>query len=577
VTGTGRRVTDRVRSAARRLEARYYGPQVARLVRDCAPLLPNAPRRRRVVILVSAARRREVALWLAHFRRDRVLVVGEGASRRRGVAARRVTSLDAIHDALRRFGAVHILIDLRSEDVAQYRETWERLAFHLEHGGVFLLRRRSSERRAGAAALTAWAAELARPGAGESRQEQARANATAGVALLENAFAVVKKGFHFLAVSDDEVDDLLPARERGMSVDCLLELPGGELESRVQVTSYESGINLGGLADRMPYPRMRLRHYTGPVSFAGRTLMFTGRSILPDSYRFYRAETLDHPVTRRASDDFHTIPAAHYPKQNLDGDFYVLDPQWTGHFGHIMTEVVGRLWAWDEAKSQYPDLKVLFAVARGRYCDPLLSRIVSAYGIPESDLVAVDHPVRVNSVLAATTMWHNYRPHFAHPAITEVWSRIARNLVDPCAPAWERIFVSRSGSIRARSCHNAAEVEQLFEDYGFTVVYPEELDLSTQAGIFASARVIAGFGGSGLFNLMYAEKLEHLILLSHEAYSARNEHLYSSLIGGSAHYFWSAPDIPQNIGSYNWRAFVSDWSFDFARNRANLEKVLSTV
>ena len=70
---------------------------------------------------------------------------------------------------------------------------------------------------------------------------------------------------------------------------------------------------------------------------------------------------------------------------------------------------------------------------------------------------------------------------------------------------------------------------------------------------FREARVVAGFGGSAMFNLMYAENLEGVILLNQEAYIARNEHLFTSLTGGEVHYFWSRPDVEHPEGGFSSR------------------------
>ncbi len=68
-----------------------------------------------------------------------------------------------------------------------------------------------------------------------------------------------------------------------------------------------------------------------------------------------------------------------------------------------------------------------------------------------------------------------------------------------------------------------------------------------------------------------------MIVLTQEAYTARNEYLYASVVGADVHYFWSTPDVPRDPLRYNPESFVSDWSFDFERNRVPLEKVLSEV
>jgi capsular polysaccharide biosynthesis protein len=335
----------------------------------------------------------------------------------------------------------------------------------------------------------------------------------------------------------------------------------------------------------MPYPPLHLRHYSGRIAFYGGTLFCTNRSILPDSFRWHLEPIPRNPKIRSMSDTFAKLKPRSRPTETLTGDFYQLDPQFSGHFGHIMTEVVGRLWGWDEAKSRFPDLKAIFRVDNpDRHGEQVQRRLLRAYGIADEDIVVVDHPVNLESLVSATVMWHNAEPHYTHPALREVWDRLRTGLADPDAPTYEKIFISRTEQFWRRSCRNIGDVERFFASQGFTVVHPEKLDLSAQVSMFAAAKVVAGFGGSALFNVMYAQHLECLIILNHEAYIARNEHLYTALTGGAVHYFWSKPDVPQpesfiSGADRRWsgEAFVSGWEFDFHRNRAPLEHLLATL
>lgn len=551
------------------------------LVESRASLLPAGPHRT-VVVLGAASHHDELLAWLPNFQQDRVHLLSKGGPARPAEAFAQVThhpasSLAEQDEALRAVGPVDILIDLRHRTVWHYRRAWQRLAFHLRQGGVYVVRPSATREGATVSALAAWAGQLSGIGGPSETGDPVNDAVIAGVVLLPDLFVIVKRGRHYLKVRSSEAEQLLPARDPNIRVDLLAELPSGELNVEVEATSYAAAVPIKGLETHLPYPAMKLRHYRGPITFAGRTLMYSDSSILSDSFRFYASPNLSNPLVREASPSFGVIRRSLRATETLDGDFFVLDPQWTGHFGHIMTEVVARLWGWDEAKRRLPDLKVLYRVKDGLQTDPLIHRLATAYGVPEGDLVAVDHPVALSSVVTATAMWHNYRPHFVHPGVRDIWTRISDNLADKDAPAHERIFVSRPLSGFARTCHNAPEVEALFERHGFAVVRPEELDLSVQAGIFKSARVIAGFGGSAMFNMMYADKLEHMIVVTHEAYGARNEYLYTAVLGGQAHYFWSTPDIPQLVKGYNWRAFVSDWAFDFDRNREPLESLLATL
>jgi capsular polysaccharide biosynthesis protein len=184
----------------------------------------------------------------------------------------------------------------------------------------------------------------------------------------------------------------------------------------------------------------------------------------------------------------------------------------------------------------------------------------------------------LESVIATTPLWHNQLPYYVRPEIKPmVWDVIAEALIEPAAPTYDRIFVSRTPDRISRQCRNGADVEALFATHGFTVIYPEMLDLTQQAAIFAKARVIAGFGGSALFNTLFARNLETLIVLNHEAYTSRAEHLFTSFIDCEVHYFWSLPDAPRPESGWDRGQFFSPWEFDFARNGATLQKLLVSL
>ena len=80
-----------------------------------------------------------------------------------------------------------------------------------------------------------------------------------------------------------------------------------------------------------------------------------------------------------------------------------------------------------------------------------------------------------------------------------------------------------------------------------------------------------------MFNMMFAEKVTTAIVLSHEAYTARNEHLFTSLLDGDVHYFWSPPDIPHPENRWSQEAFYCDWEFDFERNRKPLQELITSL
>jgi capsular polysaccharide biosynthesis protein len=561
--------------------------RVRRLLDSLSTILPS-PGGRRVVVLVPGNRLGDLAAWWPHLADDTVHLVIDRKIPLAQVPARAASVKVAVRPALigpaieRRVGPVDLVIDLQWADANRIVTTWVSVSSALRDDGAYLIAppdlRQDRIRSATMAAVAALDGRAPEPFDGRPVLAPAKVEpeVISLSLVLDGGAVLTKHQTRYRFLKDDGIEESIK-REPDVSLTILDELAPTTLTGGA-LTSHESTAPVGGLPVEMPVPRMQLRHYEGRVEYFGQTLLVAGHSILPDSHRFYRRPKFVHPIQPLLSalpgrQDAVLIPLSRKPRPKLPGTYYLLDPQITGHFGHIMTEVVPRLWGWDRAKALYPELKTLTTVKPGRTAEPVLERLLTAYGIAPEDIVLVDHPVELESVITATGMWHNFAPHFAHPELPVVWDRIAAQLIDPSAPppltgpSAERLFLTRApGSYR--TCHNAAEVEAVFRAHGFEILRPEEYDLGAQAAIFRGAKVVAGFGGSAMFNLMYNHGLQHMIVLNQERFSARNEHLYASLLGADEDWFWSPPDEP-------W--FHSNWTFDFERNGADLEAVLKAL
>lgn len=324
----------------------------------------------------------------------------------------------------------------------------------------------------------------------------------------------------------------------------------------------------------MPYPEAALRAYVGGVTLSSHGLLTTDSSILPESFRHYDRRTLVTARILRAHDANRDFARTKLPRpRHLRGAFYHVDPAVPGHFGHLMGEVISRLWGWDLAKAEYPDLKAIFHTSNRNPSGSLERQILTAYGIAPKDIVGVGRPVKLDTLVCAAPLWHNHDPHHVHPEMVNVWERLRAGFIsEDAAPGPRALFISRRAGNRA--CRNTPEVEDVFRAHGFEVIHPEEFPLARQAELFAGARVIAGFGGSALFNVLFARQLRLLIVLNHEGYTAGNEHLSAALLGCELHYFWSKPDIEHPASGWTDEAFKSPWAFDFERNGQDLRQLL---
>lgn len=414
----------------------------------------------------------------------------------------------------------------------------------------------------------------------DERERDAMLSSAIGtVVMAPNLVLTTKRQRHYLKIREEQVSDLLVAREPELDVTILGSRPGGSLTPATQEQSY--GPRFGDpWPDRIDYPTMSLRHYRGKIDASGGMLLSSGDSVLPESFRWPHAPAFGN-YRLISTGEVGRIKKVDRPRgHRLRGSYFHFDCAFAGHFGHFATETVSRLWGWDEAKRAIPDLKALYIVNPG---DPLQAGVerdfLRAYGIADDDIVAVDRPVTLESVVGASPMWENTDPFYVHPDIREVWDRLSAGLVTGPPSPHERIFVSRGVELNhRRGCRNAAEVEALFADRGFHIFYPEDLPLPEQASLFAGAKVVAGYGGSAMANLMHSRNLEATIVLSHHGYIARNEHLYLSLLGGEFHYFWAPSDVtPPRPGKRTKQSVRSSWEFDMAGSGDDLRRVLAAL
>jgi capsular polysaccharide biosynthesis protein len=550
---------------------------------DHAALLPTG-KRRTVVVIAGPGHRYHVQSWLSRFADDDLHVMAEAAEPEWpladfGATYHQASAIGEQASELMLIGPVDVMVNLLEDDQDAQLQMWRRFLYHLAPNGLYIIDRRWQAGTGFTNSLITWMGDLAdaedpEPKLGRRTGEYLRSTST--FVVTRDLILVKKRLRHFLKVQHNVAHKVLSGREPDLQIDVLSRLPRGTVRSAAKVNLHESSTSIEHILEQFSHPELVLRHYRGQIAFLGSTLFYTGSSILPDAFRHYLSASPANPRLISVSPSFARLPADKRATKLLPGNYYNLDSAYTGHFGHLTTEVVSRLWGWDAAKAAIPDLKAIVAINYENQRDPTLERrLFGAYGIAADDIVCVDRPVLLESLVSAMPMWHNAEPHFVHPGMVDVWKRLTDGLLDPAGPVYDRVFVSRGRHLKRRACRNSDDVERFFAEHGFTVIYPEELDLGAQVRIFASAKVIAGFGGSGLFNIMHARQLETLIVLSHESYTARNEHLFTALLGATVHYFWSAADIAHEEGEWSSEAFMSEWEFDFARNRADLEKVFA--
>jgi len=356
----------------------------------------------------------------------------------------------------------------------------------------------------------------------------------------------------------------------GSPVTSLLERPGTRFTGRAEVTTHGKGPDV--VTGELTVPPLALRHYTQAQTYP-RQLVSYGDYWLPDSFRHQHAPRLRHPGLVRSSDDMALMRARWRPDQRRtwDGPLYYLDTEYPGHFGHVSTEVISRLWGWERAREEHPDIRPLVSLRPGQSRVPeFVHAILTAYGIPRSSVVTQygDEVLDVENLVAADPEFEN--PRYVSPAIAETWRTIRDAFADVEPPVHaDKIFITRGGR---RLCRQGPAIEQLFAKHGFAIVRPEQYSYGEQVQLFARARIIAGYGGSGMFTMMHAPQAR-VILISGDGYRAQNEALIAAVNGNDIHYFWGRSIPQERDPTMRKIAFGDDFTFNLTRHRWALRRL----
>jgi capsular polysaccharide biosynthesis protein len=247
----------------------------------------------------------------------------------------------------------------------------------------------------------------------------------------------------------------------------LARLDGGAFDTTAPV--YDHGaVPALGLPEVITYPDHSVWRYDGVVCLPRGTIAYHRRTLLPDSFPWHLAPQLDIRFVPRFGEHFFRVKELRSATR-LDGSYFNFLSSHPGHFGHLMTEALARLWGWSPAKESDPSLKILCRRPPSTAAPGLEATLLPAFGIAPEDITWIDGGVTVEHLVGCTPMWHNAPPFYAHPAISDTWARLRTGLIgdDPVGTA-PRIFVTRHRG--SRPCRNVTKVERFFADHGFLII-----------------------------------------------------------------------------------------------------------
>ncbi|MGI8523744.1 MAG: glycosyltransferase family 61 protein [Nocardioides sp.] len=487
-----------------------------------------------------------------------------------------------LHVRLTAAGPHSLIVDLGSPGGLTRR--FDLLAYHLAPGGRLAMRlpkkaraRKRLIRRVRRVRRLQESGAVTPPVFGQDeRRPRARHLAALACSLTE----LRREGRLVLAVNtvktlarltEAETDRWLALRQ---GPDRVLEtLPAVRFDSRCELHTAPADVLPAPAAFDVPALSLRQFHH---AVCRGRQAVETEDVVLPASFRHHTKKR--PPQVRYADWSPRFLRAPDSEPAELGGSYFLIDNYFRGHFGHVLTEVVGLLWGWDRARAHDPDIRPLtFANEKSADLHGWERELLAAYGLTDIE-VAPNRATRVERLVTATPMFVQ-QPSYAHPDITEVYDRIGSTLAARASrQQWpERIFCSRDDGHRA--CRNGDEVEAWFTDAGFTVVRPEQHPIADQVAMFRAADVIAGYSGSGMFQTAFTGTPRHVITVAPQSYVALNEYLIASVVGHRLDRIYCRPDFARDEDDPStWRrAFNSNYYCDPDREGAYLREVLDAL
>ena len=129
----------------------------------------------------------------------------------------------------------------------------------------------------------------------------------------------------------------------------------------------------------------------------------------------------------------------------------------------------------------------------------------------------------------------------------------------------KKVYLSRSMlGTNYRGLTNKSDIEELFVNNGFDIVYPETLSIREQISLFSSVKVLAGEAGSGLHNSIFCKPKTNIINIQ----SSRQNHFIQSGLC-----YWYKQKATYVFG----QAESDDWNANFTVSKESCQAAINSV
>ncbi|MDQ7788258.1 MAG: glycosyltransferase family 61 protein [Thermodesulfovibrionales bacterium] len=231
-------------------------------------------------------------------------------------------------------------------------------------------------------------------------------------------------------------------------------------------------------------------------------------------------------------------------------DSYIYGGPIVAHYGHFLTECVGRLWYLLEEHKI--DSFLLFHGNKSTLKIDFIKKILKNLPIQEDRIIILDHVAQLAEVIIPLPSMTNRGEIFTIHRKLPI--KVAESILNPreIKHTNQPVYLSRRKlPLGYRVILNERKLENRLKKYKVKIIYPEELEFAEQVVLFNSHSVIIGPLGSAHHANMFSLNKLTQIYLCHSS-TIKNYYLLDYTNNNSSHYimcchrpFWDSnrPDV----------------------------------
>ncbi|MDD7027492.1 MAG: glycosyltransferase 61 family protein [Lachnospiraceae bacterium] len=176
-----------------------------------------------------------------------------------------------------------------------------------------------------------------------------------------------------------------------------------------------------------------------------------------------------------------------------------------GHWGHFMVDSSVRLWCIDT-----PECREKRMIMTIEGMNDFYKKLFSILGIEEK-ILFVKKPMQFKSIYVPEISY--YPGHYITKEFLYPFNKVAEN-IKLKKPFYEKLYFSRVNFAKGKKEYGEKEIQRIFQENGYQVVYPEELTYEEQVWLLKNCKSLATTNGTIAHNILYACDCTELIILN---------------------------------------------------------------